>query len=108
MLAGFLLLCVQGGFGISSYAFSKLFHKYFWPFFYHGFRLNVPKVVVLNVLGHDFNFLNVFFLHLTVSWPCCLATLSQVFWFGFFLLFKSYFMVYKIQNIVKFVFYGHS
>lgn len=72
--------------------------------FYHDFILNVPKVVVLSLFGHDFNFLNSIFLPLTVSWPCCLATLSLVL---FFWLFKSYF-VYKTQDIVKLIFYGRS
>lgn len=72
--------------------------------------LNVPKVVVLNLFGHDLNFLHGNFIPLTVTWPCCLTTMSLVliFFFLSFWLFKIYFKVYKIQGIVKLTFYGCS
>lgn len=96
--------CVQKGFSISCYAFSKLFLKYYLGHFYHDFTLDVPKMVVLNLFGHDFNLLNGIFLPLTLSWPCL------VFWlyFFFFWLFKRYFMVYNTQDIVKLILYGYS
>lgn len=96
--------CVQKGFSISCYAFSKLFLKYYLGHFYHNFTLDVPKMVVLNLFGHDFNLLNGIFLPLTLSWPCL------VFWlyFFFFWLFKRYFMVYNTQDIVKLILYGYS
>lgn len=67
----------------------------------------MPKVVVLNLFGHDFNFLHGNFIPRTVTWPCFLTAVSLVL-FIFFWLLKSYFKVYKIQGIVKLIFYGYS
>lgn len=64
--------------------------------FYYGSILNVPKVVVLNLSGHDFNFLNGIFLPLTVSWPCCLGALSFGFIFFGFSKVTSWFIKYRI------------
>lgn len=63
---------------------ASFFLKYFGHFSHDFFLLNMPKLVVLNLSGHDFNFLNSIFLPLTVSWPFCLATLSSdCIFFGF-------------------------
>lgn len=105
MLAGFLLLRVQGGLVISSYAFSKLFLKYFLPFL-SWFCIECAKGGGSELVWAWLQLFEWYFL--TSNSLLALLFSHTVFGFIFFWLFGSYFMVYKIQDIVKLTFYGYS
>lgn len=83
LLGGFLLFPVQEGIWCQFLCLLSSCFVNIFGYFNHVFTLNVPKVVVLNLFGHDFNFLHGNFIPLTVTWLCRLTTMSLV---GFFFL----------------------
>lgn len=97
---------VQKGFSISCYAFSKFFSQVFWPFFSWFFFIEYAKVGGSELVWAWLQLFEQYFL--TSNSLLAFLFSHTVFWLYFFWLFKRYFMVYNVQDIVKLIFYGYS